>query len=255
MGRPQSPDVVLPEKNNIVKYNILIVGIILSGIFGCGFEGGTSKPMQEDFDKIRLDHILFINSLIKEYKTTKGKYPFETNSEQLPVIVAIQTELQKETHKDNVPIFLDLATRAVNGQYPKQPPKIDTRTVQEFEALLSEGLHREVVLPKDPQNTPMNKPSVYIYTYYLNIYDVTAFLHHDLPFTRNLSPYNNKITVGNRSLPEAGIWTPENLIQQDSFRIFFLSKFNKGGYELKNINKAQQGVAPYGAQGAPPGER
>jgi hypothetical protein len=216
-----------------MKYRILILGIITSTLFGCGFEGGTHKPMQEDFDKIRLDHAFIINDLIQEYRTTTGKYPFETDSSQLPAVVIIQTEKQKETHQGKVHIFLDLETRAVNGQYPKQPPSIDRHTVQEFEALLSDGLGRDVVLPKDHQKVPMNKPSVYIYTYYLNVYDVTAFLHHELPFARNLSPYNNKITVGNRSLPEAGIWTPEDLMQQDAFRTFFLSKFNRGGYELK----------------------
>ena len=216
-----------------MKYQTLIIGFIILCLFGCDFEGGTSKSMQKDFDKIRLDHILTINALIQEYKTTTGKYPFEDGLAQMPVVVTIQTDKQKETHNGNVPIILDLESRAVNGLFPEQPPRIDMRTVQEFEKLLSEGLKRDVILPKDPQKVPVNKPSVYIYTYYLDVYDVTAFLHHDLSFARNLGPFNNKVTIGNRSLPQVGIWKAEDLMQQDDFREFFLSKFNKGGYELK----------------------
>ena len=216
-----------------MKYRILILGIITTTLFGCGFEGGTLKSMQEDFDKIRLDHLFAINGLVQEYKTTTGKYPFETDSSQLPAVVIIQTEKQKETHEGNVPIFLDLETRAVNGQMPDQPQRVDMRTVQEFEKILSDGLKRNIVLPKDHQKVPMNKPSVYIYTYYLGVYDVTAFLHNDLPFARNIGPFYNKVTVGNRSAPDAGIWTADELKKQSEFRAFFLSKFNRGGYELK----------------------
>ena len=203
------------------------------GLSGCGFEGGTHEPMQKDFDKIRLDHILSINALVQEYKATTGKYPFESDPEQLPVVVIIQTEKQKETHNGNVPIFLDLESRANNGEMPNRPPRIDRRAVQEFEKLLSVGLKRNITLPKDHQKVPVNKPSVYIYTYYLGVYDVTAFVHHDLSFARKLGPFNNKITVGNKSVPDAGIWKSEDLMQLDEFKTFFLSEFNKSGYELK----------------------
>ena len=216
-----------------MKYKTLILGLITATLYGCGFEGGTLKSMQEDFDKIRLDHVFVINSLVQEYKTTTGKYPFETDPAQLPAVVIIQTEKQKETHKGNVPIFLDLETRATNGQIPNQPQRVDMRTVQEFEKMLSDGLKRKIVLPKDHQKVPVNKPSVYIYTYYLGVYDVTAFLHNDFPFARNIGSFYNKLTVGNRSAPDAGIWKVEDLTKQDAFRMFFLSKFNRGGYELK----------------------
>ena len=216
-----------------MKYKTLIIGFIISCLFGCDFEGGTSKSMQEDFDKIRMDHLFVINELVQEYKSTTGKYPFETDSAQLPAIVIIQTEKQKETHKGNVPIFLDLETRTTNGQIPKQPQRVDMRTVQEFEKILSDGLKRNIILPKDHQKVPVNKPSVYIYTYYLGVYDVTVFLHNDFPFARNIGPFYNKLTVGNRTAPDASIWTADDLMQQNEFRTFFLSKFNRGGYELK----------------------
>ena len=214
-----------------MKYTILVLGMIC--LFGCGFEGGTFEPMQEDFDKIRLDHLLSINALIQEYKNSTGTYPFETHSNQLPVIVVIQTEKQKETHQGNVPLFLDLESRISDGKLPTQPERIDSHIVQEFEELLSQGLKRTIILPKDHQKVPVNKPSVYIYTYYIGVYDVTAFLHHDLSFTRALGPFNYKITVGNRSVPDAGIWTANELMQSEEFKEFFFSPFNKPGYKLQ----------------------
>lgn len=120
-----------------------------------------------------------------------------------------------------------------------QPPRVDRHTTQEFENLLSTGLKRNSVLPKDPQIVPVNKPSVYVYTYYRSVYDITAFLHHDLPFARKLSPFNNKVTVGSKTVPGANIWKSEDLIKQDGFRTFFLSKFNRPGYTLKTAIQAQ----------------
>ena len=58
-------------------------------------EGGTSKSMQEDFDRIRLDHILIINGLVNEYKEKVGHFPFANYSEK-PVYSKIATEEQIE---------------------------------------------------------------------------------------------------------------------------------------------------------------
>jgi len=227
-----------------MKLKMLIACYLAICVFGCDFEGGTSKSMQEDFDKIRLDHILTINSLVEEYKTATGKYPFENKPGQRPVAVIIETEKQKETHAGHVPLYLDLDSRAIDGVVPDQPPRVDMHTIQEFEKLLSSELKREIVLPKDPQSIPVNKPSVYIYTYYLSVYDITAFLHHDLSFARKLSSFNNKVTVGNKSVPDAGIWKAADLMQQDKFQTFFLSKFNRPGYRLRTVVKAQPSVSP-----------
>ncbi len=189
--------------------------------------------MQEDFDKIRLDHVLIIDALVKEYKAKTGKYPFEGKYEQLPVAVVIESEAQKESHKGNVPLFIDLSTRAVDGDIPPQPKRIETITIQELNEELSSGLQKDVTLPVDPQKVPVNKPSVYVYTFYLGVYDITAFLHNEFAFARPLNEFNNKITVGNRSHPESGIWTAEDLIALEEFRTFFQAPFNKPGYVIK----------------------
>ena len=228
-------NVVLSEKGAFMNFKLSTACFLTMLVFGCDYEGGTSKSMQEDFDKIRLDHILSISALVEEYKTATGRYPFETESKQLPAVVIIETEEQKETHAGKVPIILDLESRAADGVSPDQPPRIDRHTTREFEKLLSVGLKRDIVLPKDHQRVPVNKPSVYVYTYYLSVYDVTAFLHHDLPFARKLSPFNNKVTVGNKSVPDAGIWKAEDLMRQNGFQTFLFSEFNRPGYELKTV--------------------
>ena len=73
--------------------------------------------MQEDFDKIRLDHIFIIDGLIKEFKQKTGTYPFEESDGQLPVAAIIETDYQKESHGGKIPIFLDLEIREKNGLY------------------------------------------------------------------------------------------------------------------------------------------
>ena len=192
--------------------------------------------MQEDFDKIRLDHILIISNLVNEYKEKVGHFPFANYSEK-PVYVKIATEEQIKNDKGRSNVFLDLSTRAVDGKKPEQPKSIEEISFQEFSAELEKGLQRPVKIPVDPQNVPVNKPSLYYYTYYLGVYDVTAFLHNKFSFARKLGEFHNKITVGHKSYPQSGIWTPEDLMGQQEFKQFFQSTFNKGGYTIKTMIK------------------
>lgn len=207
--------------------------LLFSSIACASWEGGTLKPMQEDFDKIRLDHIFIISGLVNEYHQKNGKYPFETEPSQIPAIAIIETEKQKETHDGKVPLFLDLQIRQSEGKLPSKPNKVDIKTIEELETELSKGLDRKITLPKDRQKFPVNKPSVYLYSYYLDVYEITAFLHHDLTFTRPLGPFYNKITLSNRSAKYFGIWNPEELLKQKEFLNFFTAPFNRGGYVIK----------------------
>lgn len=196
------------------------------------FEGGTSKSMQEDFDKIRLDHVLIISNLVNEYKENNGHYPF-ANLSELPVYVTIASDEQIKNNKGKSRIFIDLNTRITDGNTPKKPKSIKKISFQEFKTELESGLQRTITVPIDPQKVPVNKPSIYIYTYYLDVFDVTAFLHNKFTFTRNLNQFNNKITIGNRSHSASAIWTPQDLMKQEEFRHFFQSAFNKGGYSIQ----------------------
>lgn len=215
------------------KFLIIFFLLISSSIVTATWEGGTLKPMQEDFDKIRLDHIFIISGLVNEYHQKNGKYPFETGPSQLPAIAIIETEKQKETHGGKVPLFLDLNIRQTKGKLPTKPSKVDVKTIEELETELSKGLDRDIILPKDRQKVPVNKPSVYLYSYYLDVYEITAFLHHDLVFTRPLGPFYNKITLSNRSEKNFGIWNPDELLKQKEFISFFTAPLNKDGYVIK----------------------
>ena len=217
------------------KFRLTIFLLCFSFLqFSCSeFEGGTSKSMQQDFDKIRLDHILIINSLANEYKEKIGYFPFANRSEK-PVVVTIASEEQIENDNGRAPAFIDLNTRAINdGNIPEQPKSIEKVSLEEFTTELEKALQRSIKLPTDPQKVPVNKPSLYFYTYYLGVFDVTAFLHQEFSFTRPLNQFNNKITVGYRSHPYSSVWTPQDLMKQEEFRQFFQSPFNKGGYTIK----------------------
>ena len=225
----------------IIALTTIIFLFSFSQVLCFDFEGGTSKAMQEDFDKIRLDHLFIINDIVNEYKEKTGHFPLGNYSEK-PVYVIIATKEQIENDKGRSRVFLDLSTRAVDGKIPDQPQSIVKVSLQEFISELETGLECPVEIPVDPQRVPVHKPSLYYYTYYLGVFDVTAFLHNDFSFARNLSEFYNKITVGHRSYPPSGIWTPKELIAQEEFRQFFQSPFNKGGYTIKTkiINRNNQ---------------
>ncbi len=215
------------------SYILILLFVIISQVSCSDIEGGTSKSMQEDFDRIRLDHVLTINSLVNEYIEKVGHFPLSNYSEK-PVYVKIATEEQITNDKGRSNVFLDLNTRIVDGNIPKQPKGIEEVTLQEFTSELEKVLQRNVEIPVDPQKVPINKPSLFYYTYYLGVFDVTTFLHNNFSFARNLGEFHNKLTVGHRSYPKSGIWTPEELIEQQEFKSFFQSPFNKGGYTIKN---------------------
>jgi hypothetical protein len=219
------------KKLNFILFILLLIFLETS----CSdIEGGTSKSMQEDFDKIRLDHILTINELINEYKEKIGHFPVENYSTK-PVYVKIATVEQIENDKGRSNVFIDLSTRAADGKLPEQPKSIEEVTLKEFTSILEKGLQRTIKVPVDPQKVPINKPSLYYYTYYLGVFDVTAFLHNEFSFARNMGQFYNKITVGHRSYPQSGIWTPKDLMDQEEFKHFFQSPFNKSGYTIKTI--------------------
>ena len=119
-------------------------------------EGGTYKPMQDDFDKIRLDHILIINDLVNEYEEKTGYFPFANHSKK-PIVVAIASEEQIKYDKGRAPRFLDLNTRAIEGKIPEKPQSIEQPTLQDLIQEFEKVLQRPVTLPIDPQRVPVNK--------------------------------------------------------------------------------------------------
>jgi hypothetical protein len=210
---------------------VIFLGFCFLQVSCSEFEGGTFKPMQEDFDKTRLEHILIISSLVNEYEDKVGYFPFANRSEN-PISVTIASEDQIKNDQGRAQIFLDLSTRTNDGVVPEQPKSIEKISLQEFTTELEKVLQKSITLPIDPQKVPLNKPSLYQYTYYLGVFDVTAFLHNKFSFTRTLNQFNNKISVGNRSNHHSAIWTPQELIIQEDFNQFFQSPFNEGKTQM-----------------------
>jgi len=214
----------------------LLLAVALSSLVSCGgsqFEGGTLKPMQEDFDRIRLDHLFEIDSTIREFVHRTGALPFASLSDSVPVVVVIATDDQYQRNREGLAIRVDREVRAENGVLPPAPPRVEFVATSDFLGALQDGLGRRLSFPVDPQRVPVNKPSVYMLVLYRGVYDVSAYLHHDLAFARGLGPYHYKVALANRSLPTSGIWRREDLLANADFREFFRKPFNRGGYTLR----------------------
>jgi len=207
----------------------------LAGIFGEAAkqsEGGTYRPMQEDFDRIRLDHAFVIGALLDDYRAKVGAFPFADGTDSVPAVVIIGTADQEQRNAQ-ARISIDLDLRAANGIPAARPVRVAFRTMKEFQDELGRVLGPAVQVPVDPQQVPVNKPSIYIYVLYQGIYDVSVFLHQRFSFARSLGPYYNKVAIASRSYPRSGFWTAEDLKKEPQFIEFFQKPFNRERYTLK----------------------
>jgi hypothetical protein len=208
----------------------------LAGVWGEAakqWEGGTYRAMQEDFDRIRLDHAFVIGALIDEYRAKAGVFPFADGTDSVPAIVIIGTADQERRNEEFLGVRIDFDLRATNGVPAPGFTRVAPHTMKEFQDELGRVLGRAVHVPVDPQQIPVNKPSVYIYVLYRGIYDVSVFLHQGFSFARPLGPYYNKVAIASRSYPPGGFWTAERLKTEPQFIEFFQKPFNYEGYTLK----------------------
>lgn len=212
---------------------LLAALLALAACRPAGFEGGTFRPMQEDFDRIRLDHLFILDTLLREYASRTGTLPFAAGTDSMPSVVVIATADQRARNEDILQIRVDRELRGTDGVPAPAPQRPQFHTAERFQAELSRALGRTVVLPVDPQQVPVNKPSVYVYVLYRGVYDVSAFLHQEFGFARALGPYHHKVALAGRTLPRVGIWRREDLAADPAFRAFFAAPFNRGGYVLR----------------------
>ncbi len=189
--------------------------------------------MQEDFDRIRLDHAFILDSLLTEYHQRTGTWPFAEGTDSVAAYVVIATDAQAEANAAFVRIRVDNELRGTDGKPGPAPVGVQEYSAFALQAELARALERPVSLPVDPQRVPVNKPSVYIYVLYRDVFDVSVFLHHDVAFARPLGSFHHKVALSNRSLPYSGIWTRGQLMMEPSFREFFARSFNRGGYTMR----------------------
>ena len=206
----------------------VLLSVLLAGC-GSTFEGGTYKPMQDDFDLMRLRGVETIYHDIENFKAATGGYPFAVESDSIPVVVVFETKMQAKGHQGNYPIFVDLEARRPEGDTLAHPDRISRRSVGELYSLLDSVAGKEHVIPADPQKVPTRKPCIYVLVIYNGAIDVSGFLHNAPGFVRNLSPYNNKfaLTSGPRSVPGMGVWRPEDLQSNSEYLEFVNGKVGR----------------------------
>ena len=206
--------------------------IIFACLFFCGcgkFEGGTSKMIQDDFDKFRINDIKYLYSIAKEYKDKTGYFPFEKDSYEIPIVVVFESAKQASYHKGKYPIMVDLESRGKS----EAPQKIDIKKYNDFYEEIQSSLTKKIIRKFDPQKIPTKKPCLYVYVVYKKIIDISAFLHNDLSFTRNLSQFNNKLAISSQSdsHPDFGLWDLKELENLSEYKKFIALPLNKPGYD------------------------
>ncbi len=196
----------------------LFTGACILTSSSCGvWEGGTSKAMQDDFDCTRLKDLVAIANLMHEYQEETHHFPFDDPESEEPVVVIVGSHAQIKRDDNRIPIVVDLKSRQTGNTPLRRPPRVQFRSLQELKQELETGVGRSVEVPIDPQKVPVNKPSMYVYTCYRGVFDVTAFLHNEFPFARQMSPHNYKVSIGSRSNPESAIWTVDELTSSRAF--------------------------------------
>lgn len=103
---------------------------------------------QRNMDPIRKRDAHEIADVIREFADRTGHLPFQEHASQKPFMVVIGHSPEEEDRFANDPVLKRGATWA---------------NAKELEALLSKGLRRQILLPRDPQKAPTFAPNVYVY--------------------------------------------------------------------------------------------
>lgn len=225
---------------NIFRVAGLITILLVASC--ASYEGGTYKPMQDDFDKIRLKDLIWMYDVVEEYKERKGGYPFESESLEFPIAVVFESKSQAKYHKGNYPLFIDLDSRISENGKVSKAEKLNRRSMEELYSELEPVLERKLRSKFDPQKVPTQKPCIYVYTIFRGVFDVSVFTHNEFSFSRRISPYNNKITITsfNRDNPPMFVWTKNTIDKNSDFNQLIESPLNKQGYDRKLEKDNQQ---------------
>ncbi len=116
--------------------------------------------MQEDFDRIRLDHAFVIGALLNDYRARVGVFPFEDGTDSVPAVVIIGTADQERRNENFIRIRVDLNLRIANGVPAPGFARIAFHTMKEFQDELGRVLGSWVQVPPnaDPPRPGVNLP-------------------------------------------------------------------------------------------------
>jgi len=120
-----------------------ILAVLVFFITGCA---GMESSYQASMDPIRVKHVNSIVSLITEYQSKTGDFPFQSKITKEGVQVLV-------THR-KIPA-------RINDQIKALP--VDSYSSQSFSDELARVLGRTIQLPSDPQKVATFAPNFYIY--------------------------------------------------------------------------------------------
>ena len=171
----------------------------------------TSPAMQHDFDIARLNDLVYLGSLLEEYRAATGAYPFAVDS--------------------SVPTYIHIATREQQESITGGPPyEHRVKDVTELSAELERVLDRSVEMPFDPQRVPDSKPNFYIYMVADGFYYLAVHLHEAFPFSQRVAECYYKVELTNYPRPPAGAWNLMELMTDGDFASAIARTANNPGY-------------------------
>ena len=200
----------LIKRKTVKKFFLISIFSVLACVISFYFAITLpEQAYQDDCDVVRLQHLIYYGKLIEEYKLKVGKYPFESENQQ--VYAFIYNKKQKEHCNDTNPY----------SHIQKSP--------EEFFSELEKGLARQIDQLFDPQYIPSSKhPVFYIYMIDGGQYFFAVHLSKKYPFSKKVASQYYKTEISNIPDEEYQFYRIEELEKNEVFQK--MTNKNFGGY-------------------------
>ncbi|MDF7800664.1 hypothetical protein P4C99_14395 [Pontiellaceae bacterium B1224] len=156
------------------------------------------KDYQHDADIFRLRHLKYYGELIEEYHKKTGKYPLQGDSEAQHYVLLAAPHQKKYTQGT--------------------PEQFKVTDVENFRAVLKEGLDRDIEFKFDPQKVPVGAPNFYIYMIEEESFFFAVHLYNGRSFTNPLDKHYNKLEITNEEPNRRGLWKLDALLNDKDFQ-------------------------------------
>jgi len=196
-------------------FKTILIALVFFTVSSCK---GTNTDFQKDADTIRLQHLKYYSSLLKEYFQKTGKYPFQ-NEFSVPLYVHIAHDQQIEFTKSG----------------PPYAHKV--KSFKDFVFELENKLGREINEYYDPQYRPDHKPNFYIYMITKNTYFFAIHVHQNYPFSKKVADYYYKIEISNNPNLQNKAQLPSQLFARKDFQTAIVHPITKPGFFKERENK------------------
>uniref|UniRef100_UPI004057192C hypothetical protein n=1 Tax=Candidatus Electronema sp. TaxID=2698783 RepID=UPI004057192C len=203
------------------KILIIMLAVLLTGCNKMIDEGGTNSQYQHDMDILRMQDIKTIGGYIEDYKDKTGHYPL-VRSDEIEQYVHIATDGQK---------------KYIQGAPPEKHVVTDCADLDQE---LKRVLGKDIVIPKDPQKVPMNKPNFYIYMTRGKDYWLAVHLHSACSLSKQVAKYYHKLEISSNPYPPAMVWSYETLSENKEF----VKEASRPFYKPEYIDYLRKGELP-----------